>query len=188
VQVQVGDAPHDALLLALARGQVDLALVRALPQVPQGWRSVRLLDDEMVVFAGVRHPLARRRKLTLHDLRDQLWLPGHAVAATRTQLDAFARELGQPLRTCEVLTQLSDAICIFLRRTEAITLAPRGALWHFVQSGELAVLPLDRRIPFSSIGMLLPDGPLPPATQRLADFLLRHHQGDAAGAGPQAGP
>jgi DNA-binding transcriptional LysR family regulator len=175
VQVQIADAAIDELLLALMGGKVDLALCRELDQVPQGWQYKRLCDDELVVVAGAHHPLARKRRIRIEDLKDELWLPGHAAARSRVQLDAIGRELGQPLRLCEIATQLHAVTWTFLRHTRAVTLAPYSALRHYIEAGELAVLRLPRRMDFRSIGMLLPSGETQPATRRLADFLARHH-------------
>src|SRR5262245_51158156 len=66
----------DILLPALRRGDLDLVVnhARASSSLYQGLRREPLWDDEFVVYASVKHSLARRRALTLADLVSERWV------------------------------------------------------------------------------------------------------------------
>jgi DNA-binding transcriptional LysR family regulator len=61
IQVQVREGERDDQMLAIARGEIDLALCRQPPVVPEGWSFHALLEDRFVVACAADHPLARRR-------------------------------------------------------------------------------------------------------------------------------
>jgi hypothetical protein len=111
-------------------------------------------------------------------LQDEVWLPGHARAASRRTLEAMVDELGSELRLSNVLTRLSTVNWRLLKHSRLVMAAPLSVFRPFVDAGELAVLKLDRRLPFPPLGMLLPNGELPPAHEKLASFLIAFH-GDA---------
>lgn len=70
VVVRVRDIPVDALVDAVAVGDVDLAIG---PDRPPGHAVTRLalFDSPWVLWCSPQHPLARHRELTWSDLRDQ---------------------------------------------------------------------------------------------------------------------
>ena len=73
VTVNVAVLENDALLPALRKGDLDIAITHTheLPQADIAIESVR--EDEFVVYCASRHRLAKRRSITLHDLAKERW-------------------------------------------------------------------------------------------------------------------
>jgi DNA-binding transcriptional LysR family regulator len=175
VQVQVSEAPVDDVLLAAARGEVDVVLCRKLSDPPEGWQFHALLPDDFAVFCSPEHPLARRRKVTAAELMRECWLPGHAAAASRRYLDRLAEETGQALKLREVMTVVSDLNWFVLRKSRLLMLAPRSVFRPHLEAGELAIVKFERTLPFEPLGVLLPTRPAQPAAARLVRYLHEVH-------------
>lgn len=171
VQVQVWEGRVDDVLLAAARGEVDLVLCRRPGLVPVGWEFCELLADEFKVFCSPCHRLLRRKRVSLSDLMKQRWLPGHAGAASRAWLERLARDAGQELQICELLTLLPTTNWSLLRRSELLMLAPASVFQPYLSAGELATIALPQPLPFDPLGMMLRTEAPGEATRRLASFL-----------------
>lgn len=64
---------NEAAISAIREGRLDLG-VSVLPSPPQpDIAQEHLLDDTIVVFASVRHRLAKRKQVTLDDLEGERW-------------------------------------------------------------------------------------------------------------------
>ena len=75
VELSLVEAVSPAAVAALRAGTVDLAIVTYLPElVSADVAVVDLVDDELLVALPERHPLARRPRLRLRDLRDETWI------------------------------------------------------------------------------------------------------------------
>lgn len=85
--------------VGLIEGEVEPGPLRVLP-----WR-----DDELAVFCGPGHPLARKRALTDGDLRGAAWIVRERGSGTRQAFDRAMRGLLPDLR-----------IALTLQHTEAI--------------------------------------------------------------------
>ena len=120
------DHPGAALTLAVANTEeiarqvenfeIDIGLVEGEVQHPDlqitPWR-----DDELVVFCAPEHPLARKRTLTDHDLRQAAWIVRERGSGTRQAFDRAMHGL------------LSDVhIALALQHTEAIKGAVQAGL------------------------------------------------------------
>ena len=173
VQVQLRQGDDDELLLAIGRGQVDIACCRRRAVIPQGWGFEPLLQDRFVIACAIDHPLMRRRQLDWPDLAEETWLPAPSGSAAREYFDAINLRFDGGLRTCEVITRVPDATWRLLRHRPMLTVVPYGVVRHLVEARELAVLKMKASMPLEPIGMLLPLEDAGAATLRLADF-LRH--------------
>ena len=76
----------------VANFEIDVGLVEGEVEHPDleitPWR-----DDELVVFCGARHPLARKRALTDADLRGATWIVREHGSGTRQAFDRAMRGL-----------------------------------------------------------------------------------------------
>jgi DNA-binding transcriptional LysR family regulator len=93
--------------VGLVEGEVDHPDLATTP-----WR-----DDHLVVFCGVRHPLARKRTLTDKDLLSADWIVRERGSGTRQTFDRAMRGLRSQLR-----------VALTLRQTEAIKRAVEAGL------------------------------------------------------------
>jgi len=155
VQLIEADAPQ--LDQLVAREEIDIALCRAPAQIPQGWSFEPLLPDRFVVVAGPGHPLCKRRRLSVEQLRTQTWLAMPGGSAARTMFDVlFADGAVPPL--CQVSCRIPTVLWAMLRAQPWLALIPASVVHPFVAAGELVELPLDRNLDMPPIGALRPQG------------------------------
>ena len=93
--------------VGLVEGEVDHPDLQTTP-----WR-----DDDLVVFCGARHPLARKRVVTDQDLLSEPWIVRERGSGTRQAFDRAMRGLLPQLR-----------IALTLGQTEAIKRAVEANL------------------------------------------------------------
>jgi len=93
--------------VGLIEGEVDQPDLETTP-----WR-----DDQLVVFCGARHPLARKRALTDEDLLSAPWIVRERGSGTRQAFDRAMRGLLPQLR-----------VALTLGQTEAIKRAVEAGL------------------------------------------------------------
>jgi DNA-binding transcriptional LysR family regulator len=93
--------------VGLIEGEVDHPDLVTTP-----WR-----DDQLVVFCGARHPLARKRALTDDDLLSAPWIVRERGSGTRQAFDRAMRGLAPQLR-----------VALTLGQTEAIKRAVEAGL------------------------------------------------------------
>lgn len=144
----------------------------------KGGRAIHTLSaicDDFAIICGHHHRLARKGTVRLPALKGQTWSSGHAAAALRRPMDLLAQDLGQPLACTGILSRLPTVNRRRLRQTDALMLLPRSVLRQYIEAGELAVLRLERHMPFEAIGMLLPEEGAGAETERLARFLKEFH-------------
>lgn len=181
VQVQLRDADIEDVLLAVSRGEVDLAACRQpAAAAPSGWTFEPLLQDRFVLACAAGHPLLRHASVAPAHLAEQLWLPGPTHSAARGRLMALAEELGFQPRMAGVLARSPAVNWWLMRRTGALALMPYSAIRPYVEAGQLACLPVDLDLGFEPIGLLLPPTPWSEAASRLVACL----QASALAANP----
>lgn len=73
VTLTVTVAANDALLPALRSGELDLIVSGVPTPPPDDLVHERLLDDEVVVFASTKHPLARRKRVSVAEVGRERW-------------------------------------------------------------------------------------------------------------------
>ncbi len=75
VQLAVGEGYYEDLVAKLRLGQIDFALSNLPPvAVEAGLVAEPLIQLEPRVVSGLKHPLARRRRLRVSDLVDARWV------------------------------------------------------------------------------------------------------------------
>jgi DNA-binding transcriptional LysR family regulator len=93
ITVVIHDATTSSLLPQLITGQVDLAIVNTPIDEPDVIVEP-LFDEDRVLVAPLKHPLAKRSEVTLADLRDQELLLEARGTSFRDELDAEASAQG----------------------------------------------------------------------------------------------
>jgi DNA-binding transcriptional LysR family regulator len=88
---------------AIRDGRLDIALVTDWDNVEADLELVPLLDEELKVALPARHPLARRTRVPLDELRDEVWIEG-AHPDCLGPIPRLTEALGAPPRvgfTCD---------------------------------------------------------------------------------------
>jgi DNA-binding transcriptional LysR family regulator len=180
LDVHVLDGP--ALRSALRRGEVDL-IFSTPPDgraAPQGFEIVDLYRERWVVGAAADHPLARRKRVTIDALLDEVWvLNRHGIALSEFFTKVERQGLPQP----KVLLQANSWDILFrtVASSRLLSFGSHTALMQARRQHSLVALPveglkLERRV----VVYYRKDGYLPPAAMRLIEILKA--QGRALGS------
>jgi DNA-binding transcriptional LysR family regulator len=95
VELSLVEAVTPEALARLRAGDVDVAVVTHAAELDGGDLDVvNLVDDELLVALPGDHPLARKPKLRLRDLRDETWI--ESATAGRTLLEAALAQGFEP--------------------------------------------------------------------------------------------
>ena len=171
VQVQVRESDVDQCALQLSRGEVDVVVCRLPAVPPAGFVFRPLLDDRFVIACGVDHPLAGRRAVRWSTLARQRWLPSPVGTAARRVFDQLLTEAGANPPQCRVVTRVWALTWALLQAQPLLTLVPFGVVRQLVEAGQLAVIEPLPAVPFSPLGLLLPEQGPGGATRTFVDFV-----------------
>jgi len=131
----------DALNDAVAKAELDVAVVPSYPGISFNCDQLALSEDTVCVAARIDHPLARRTALTLADLTDCAWaMPSRQSAARRLVTQVF-EQAGEPApRVTLEADYMSDAAMGLIAGTDLLGLVPASMLraWR----GRVDALPL----------------------------------------------
>jgi DNA-binding transcriptional LysR family regulator len=94
VELSLVEALTPDAIARLRAGEVDVAVVTHLPELDgPDVEAVDLVEDELLVALPHGHPLARKPRLRLRDLRDETWIESMSASGTPSLL-AAARAQG----------------------------------------------------------------------------------------------
>ncbi|MBV8837944.1 MAG: LysR family transcriptional regulator [Alphaproteobacteria bacterium] len=163
----------DEQMTALHDGEVEIVVgpiavnpaSRALIEEP-------LVNDPLGVVVRARNRLARRRSLSLRDLRDVSWALPSERSAFRRQLEALFVTAGVPWPTLCLTTNSMTALKAIVANSDAITIMPRRLVTLEIGSRLLASVPLRDTGRERTLGMTwLRRRELSPIAQRFATVL-----------------
>lgn len=168
--IQLIEADATQLDQLVAMDEIDVALCRTPARLPQGWSFEPLLSDRFVVVAGRGHPLGKRRKLNVEQLRSYAWLAMPSGSAAREMFEAlFADHALPPI--CQVSCRIPTVLWAMLRARPLLALIPASVVRPLVVAGELIELNLDRSLEMDPIGALCRQGDDRAGVVRLMDAL-----------------
>jgi DNA-binding transcriptional LysR family regulator len=173
VAISVVVGTYDILMPSLLVGDLDMVLGR----LPEEGRSRALVYEEfyaepICVVTRRGHPLARKRRLTLHDLANEAWLLPLPETALRRQIERAFVEAGAPLprNVIESVSILTNRA--LLRKSDSVGVMPYHVALDDVEQGLLAILPVKLKSIESPVGAIFrAPGALAPAAAALLDCL-----------------
>lgn len=154
IGVELGTS-HD-LLHQLQRGQLDFLIARILVQnEATNLRYEALSEETECAVARAGHPLLARTDLSLQDLAAARWILSPRGNLLRHRFDMMFRtaDLGLPSNVVE--TTAISVITSLLLQTDFLHAMPREVARAFVQSGELAILPIELPCKMDSFGIIV---------------------------------
>ncbi len=157
---------------ALRRGDLDLGLVRELPDEPGVWDCRLVLREPLGVIAATGHPLAALTEVTARDLdglRLYLWPLTMLPTLTRELLELLEGHATRPSAVIEAadhptalaFAALGDGITLGHRRE---TGARHGLVWR----------PLTGAVLGTAVHALWHRGMPPPVAAAFVDLLIEH--------------
>ena len=142
-----GDTP--ALHRALHERRVDLVVARRWRSgVDEDVTAEVLFDENLLIVAGKRNPLTRRRKIKLAELLDEPWVLPERDNAAELLIEEGFRSAGVTPRKIQVISN-SMAIRIGLTTTMGfLTTLPSSMLQFYADCRSLKALPV--RLPIKA--------------------------------------
>jgi DNA-binding transcriptional LysR family regulator len=181
--VQVQESAPEQWALQLARGEVDVALVRHAAVVPAGFEFRPLAEDRFAVVCRPAHALAQRRAVRWPTLARATWLPQAAGSAARELLDAQLAALGAQPPMVPVITRVATLTVAMVEALDVLALVPQSVVQPWIDQGRLVAIDVDPPMPFRPLGLVRPLAD----SARAVQLFCEHLQAHAAGASP-AGP
>lgn len=139
VKVRLRDGGSHALLGAVHSGELDAAFIGVPSAAPPPKTSyLELKRDRHVAVVHRDHPLARKRRVTLESLTDELFADFPMNTSGRDQSDLAFESLGLS-RNVVFETSRSELICAFVEQQLCVALLSRDLI---IESNELVALEL----------------------------------------------
>ncbi|WCE07939.1 LysR substrate-binding domain-containing protein [Pseudomonas sp. JBR1] len=139
VDIRLRQDKSETLLAAVRERQLDFALIGLSRQVTlEAVASRLLLSEELVAVLPAGHVLARRERLSLHELMDLPLVDLPAGSGARRQTDEAFAALGLPHRV-RFETSNMQLLERFVRRGLAIGLVPHSIAITFVGLAQVPV-------------------------------------------------
>ena len=135
----VPDATGNALE-ALLDGAIDLS-VMSMPVKDRRVRTVRLVEDELVLVVSERHPLARQASVTPKAISGERFL-AYSPPETNHAFRQMLAPAGMSPQQVTVL-QLTEAILELARANMGVTILARWALRPHLERGGLKALRIE---------------------------------------------
>lgn len=138
VRIEMVVAPSTQILEEVDNINLDLGFVES-PNTRPTIESRAWFDDRLIIFAGRKHRLAKRRRLRLASLEDETWLVQRRGSTTRNALLPFVLESLTTIRI-GLETDSLEAIKKTVALGDAIGCLSRSAIERELAAGELVAL------------------------------------------------
>lgn len=135
---------YETLINDLMLGALDMVV--ALRQVTRDNKMVReerLGDVRYAVVAGVGHPLAAAKGLTLTDLKDEIWISGSNIGEVEQNIEDSFRAVGMTRRRIDIETTSILFSLSMLDSTTHIAILPELLVQRDCEAGRLILLDVD---------------------------------------------
>lgn len=169
IQVNVEELAASAIIKRLGSGHLDLAVAYRPAEGSELWFEP-LYNEELRLVVGVRHPLARRRRVRMAELHQVRMVMLGRQFLTRKLLDECFEQAGA---TPLVVAQLNSVgpMIELVRQTDLAGIIAETAI---PQSADLRVIPLEDPTPIRTPGMLWHKGATrSPVLKHFAEIIRR---------------
>lgn len=175
-RLQVQEDGSHALFDAVRRGALDFAVLRHVggaAGVNEALQAQPLYDETPLVIAGPKHPLARRRALTLGALIDHRWVLPSAETTTRAVLDRYFQIQGlAPIRPV-IETRSFESSAALVAGTDLLSIIPEAIARVYERVGLVRVLKVAPPLPGTAVLLVHQSQVLAdPVLQRFRDLVV----------------
>lgn len=177
IELHVRDGVHGTVIEDVRSGAADFGITY-LDDLPDPFLSVRVGREDFTVVLPKAHDLARKKTLSLSDLKGEplVSLPGDS--RTRRVIDGAASAIGLTLNHVVTVSQFATMLG-FVRAGIGLAIAPRSGVTSFLGK-ELVAVPVRGRPLARDLGLItLREREASPAAAGLMSLIKR--QWDKAG-------
>ena len=166
------------LVLRLKQERLDFLIGRILEQEDERELLYEDINEEHeCVVARQGHPILDRPNLSLKDLSNAKWILSPRGSLLRNRFDMIFRRADLDMPANVVETTSMSIVTSLLQQTDFLHVMPMDAARYYVQSGELALVPIEIPCKMESYGIITHrNHVLSPG----ANLLLRHIRDVAA--------
>ena len=175
-RINVTTAFSDALLDAIDRREVELAVCPLPETLDASMVKEVLYDDQYCLMVSKRHPLAGRKSVTLEDLADCAWAASTRQEFARVQIEQAFAELGYSRMRIVAEANSLAALILIVSTTQLVSLINARSFDPGPLPSDITVCPLRLDGLVRQVGMIRRSGYLSPIAQRAQEILR-----DAAG-------
>jgi DNA-binding transcriptional LysR family regulator len=154
VSIIVRDGTNDFLMPLLHTGELDMVVGRlAEYRYREELTQEVLYHEDVVIACRKKHPLTRRRHITLEDLQENDWILPPTQTTLRRQMDKafFDHGLSSPTNPVECVSFLTNRA--ILLDTDMIGVFPLDVVQRELANGELAIVNCKLNITRSPVGV-----------------------------------
>jgi DNA-binding transcriptional LysR family regulator len=170
-RVNVTTAFSDALLDAIDKREVELAVCPLPDSLDASMAREVLYDDHYSLMVSTAHPLARRESVTLDDLVDCAWAASGRQEYARVQIEqAFAKQ-GYPRMRIVAEANSLAALILIVSTTQLVSLINARSFDPGSLPFNVAVRPIQLDGLLRQVGLIRRAGYLSPIAQRAQDIL-----------------
>ena len=143
VSVRIHELPDDQLLAQLRAGEIDLMVSPTgfIADLPDIEREV-LLRDRFVVIMRPQNPLAKRKALSLRELRRAEWVMPNAHTTMWRQIEALFAAENEPWPATCVSTNSVTALKSLVMRSDSVSVSSTRLVKLECEAGYLKGVPL----------------------------------------------
>lgn len=143
VSVRIHEAPDDQLLTQLRTGEIDLMISPTgfIADLPDIEREV-LLHDTFVVIMRPENPLAKRKALSLRELRRTEWVMPNLHTTMWRQIEALFAAENEPWPATCVSTNSVTALKSLVMRSDSVSISSTRLVRLECEAGHLKRVPL----------------------------------------------
>jgi DNA-binding transcriptional LysR family regulator len=139
IELHVRDGVHGTVIEDVRSGAADFGITY-LDDLPDPFLSTPLGKEDFTVVLPRDHELARKKSLTLLDLKDAPLVALPSDSRTRRVIDSAASSLGLTLNHVVTVSQFATMLG-FVRAGIGLAIAPRGGVVSFLGK-ELSAVPI----------------------------------------------
>lgn len=145
ILVQIFERPDDQLMHGLRTGELDVVVSPAGPEAdPADVAREMLLHDVPLVIVRPRNPLARRKSISLKELRDAHWVLPNAHTGMWRYIEALFTAENVPWPANYVTTNSILALRSLVMCADSVSISSRNLMRLELAAGQLACVPLQK--------------------------------------------
>jgi DNA-binding transcriptional LysR family regulator len=173
VWVDVGTTEH--LIKRVAEGTLDFAIGWETPEIDRSVFTFDIIRNEKFNFVcRSGHPLLQKKNLCLADLVDCQWVLPSPGTSARHITDSLFLANGLPPPTRVINTTTFISFVVFMRESDAITVASSGLIQLFSSLGNFQAVPIGQPFGADALGIFSLAGvEFKPSARRLFDEVKR---------------
>lgn len=167
VHLELLEDRGERLLPMLIDGSLDAVFCRAPERLPEDCLFEALLEDDIVVAAGIGHALAQARQVPLRELADLCWvLPAMNIQLRRLFEDLLLSEYPDT-RWFPVNTLSLPVLEGLLQQPQAVAMLPRSIVRGLQSSGRVTLLDVQLKAAMAPLGVAYRPRQAPALLERL---------------------